>query len=368
LLCAAFSSAALADHSSLGTVDYVVHISVDALRGDLLRDLVANTPGTYPNFHRLQTQGAATYNARTDFGYTETVPNHITMITGRPVDQPAGQGNGVHHGYSSNFPGATHTIHANGNPNVPYKSSVFDVVHDNGLSTALYTSKTRLAILDRSYNATNGAVDTTGVDNGRDKIDFTQLTDNSSVTITNSLVADLASATPKNYSFIHLLEPDSVGHSTGWGNAQWNASVATIDSRLGQIFAAIDGNPVLNGNTAIVLTADHGGGVQTHLLETAYENYNIPLFVWGADLPAGSDLYGAAENRFDPALTRTTYDDALQPWRNGDSGNIALALLDLPSIPGSSLVPVFHVPEPSSIFLAASGAIALALCAWRRRR
>ena len=35
-------------------IDYVIQISVDALRGDLLKNLVANSPLTYPNFARLQ--------------------------------------------------------------------------------------------------------------------------------------------------------------------------------------------------------------------------------------------------------------------------------------------------------------------------
>ncbi len=348
-------------------VDYVIHISVDALRGDVLQRIVANPPlpasTTYPSFRRLQTEGAFTYNARSDFNYTETVPNHISMITGRPVNQPAGQSNTVHHGYSSNFPGATHTIHANGNPAIPYKYSTFDVVHDNGLSTNLYASKTRLGILDRSYDATNGAIDAIGVSNGRDKIDFAQLVDGGSAGIVSNFVASMT-ATPRNYTFMHLVEPDSTGHGSGWENQAWYDSVKTIDDRLAQVFNLIDNSPALRDNTAIVLTGDHGGGVQVHTDPTAYVNYNVPVFVWGADLPAGGDLYDLSPNRFDPGLTRPDYSAAQQPWRNGDTGNLSLSLLGLPPIPGSYMQPAL-VPEPSSMALLAMGVIA---AGWAARR
>ncbi|MCA9263542.1 MAG: alkaline phosphatase family protein [Planctomycetales bacterium] len=348
IVSAVFACSAQAQ-SPLHTADYVVQISVDALRGDLLRDLVANEPTTYSNFYRLQSEGASTYNARTDYFFTQTVPNHISMITGRPVNQPAGADNTVHHGYSNNFPGPNDTIHANGNPNAAYKASTFDVVHDNGLSTALYTSKTRLEILNRSYNATNGAPDTTGVDNGTAKIDTSMIVDGSSAGIANALATQLATS-PANYSFIHLVEPDTVGHRTGWGNPAWNASVQDIDARLSVIFDAIDNNPILSGHTAIVLTGDHGGGVDVHNTATAYVNYNVPLFIWGAGLPADTDLYTLPFNRFDPGMDRPAYGDPAQPWRNGDTANLSMMILGLDPIPDSYLVPV-AVPEPVALEL-----------------
>jgi hypothetical protein len=39
---------------------------------------------------------------RTDFTHTVTIPNHTCMATGRPVLQPDGQPNTVHHGYTNN--------------------------------------------------------------------------------------------------------------------------------------------------------------------------------------------------------------------------------------------------------------------------
>jgi hypothetical protein len=355
--------------ASAETVDYVIHISVDGLRSDVLRNLLATTPEHYPNFQRLVNESASTYDARSDFTITETIRNHISMVTGRPTQQPAHQASTVPHGYTNNFPGQADTIHAQGNPELPYVSSVFDVVHDHGLSTAIYASKTRLQILERSYDGEHGAADTVGEDNGTDKIDVAEFTDNSSARIVDSFLANM-SADPTRYTFLHLVEPDGAGHMAGWASAPYNESIATVDSRLGQVFDLLEGSPALRDHTALVVTADHGGGAAAprrpggpgggwggwpggggftmptdrgHDDSTAMVNYTIPFFVWGAGLAAGSDLYDALVNRFDPVDARPDYDALLQPLWDGDSGNLALALMGLEPIPGSTLVPMLAV-------------------------
>ena len=90
-------------------VQHVILITVDGLRGDLLRNLMDNAPATYPNFNRLRSQGAATFEGRCDYGYSETVPNHVSVVTGRPVTQPAGAATTVPHGFTANFPSAGQT-------------------------------------------------------------------------------------------------------------------------------------------------------------------------------------------------------------------------------------------------------------------
>ncbi len=72
-----FSNARAAD------AEYVIHISVDGLAPRCLETLLAE--GKVPTFARLQKEGAWTHNARTDFDYTITLPNHTCMVTGRPV-------------------------------------------------------------------------------------------------------------------------------------------------------------------------------------------------------------------------------------------------------------------------------------------
>jgi hypothetical protein len=139
-----------------------------------------------------------------------------------------------------------------------------------------------------------------------------------------------------------LSEPDYSGHTYGWGTATWKQAVQHVDLQLGRILEAIHSRPEYSNQFAIVLTADHGGGGNSstgHGTYTAPKNYTIPLFVWGPGIRAGGDLYSLFLNRGDPGTNRLSYVAPVQPLRNGDSGNIALALLGLPAIPGSFMLP-----------------------------
>ena len=78
----------------------------------------------------------------------------------------------------------------------------------------------------------------------------------------------------------------------------------------------------------MILSADHGGTGTDHDDETNAANYTIPFFVWGDGVQAGADLYALnAGARANPGTTRPSYTAAVQPIRNGDGGNLALAAL-----------------------------------------
>ncbi len=114
--------------------NYVIHVSVDGLNARAMQNAV--DAGRAPTFKRLETEAAWTTNARTDFSHTITLPDHTCMLTGRPVLQPEGMPDTVYHGLTLNDGGPRGTtLHTAGNPHVPYIASVFDVVHDAGLST-----------------------------------------------------------------------------------------------------------------------------------------------------------------------------------------------------------------------------------------
>jgi hypothetical protein len=92
------------------------------------------------------------------------------------------------------------------------------------------------------------------------------------------------------------------------------------------------------GRTVVILTADHGGTGTSHSNAADQRNYTIPFLVWGTDVFAGADLYHLNHwSRFDPTVFRPDYNAASQPIRNGDSCNLALDLLELPSVPGSTI-------------------------------
>ena len=186
-------------------------------------------------------QGASTLNARTIVEQTRTLPNHSSMVSGRKLATPGG------HGVPFNQDNGS-IIHASAGR---YVVSIFDVVHDNGGTTGMYVGKAKFDFLDRSWNATNGAPDLTGVDNGRDKIDVYQMA-NSSTTVT-ALLYQLASSTPMTLSFVHLADTDNAGHAFGFMSAAYLDAVTVVDGYLDQILDAIAADPDLARSTVVIV-------------------------------------------------------------------------------------------------------------------
>jgi hypothetical protein len=339
---------------TFGQINYVIHVSVDGGGSSYVQNRIS----LLPNFQRLQTEGAWTYNARCDYDISVTLPNHTTQVTARGV---YGVNNNGHLWTSNSDPAAGQTIHSNKGS---YVAGVFDVAHDSGLRTAMYATKTKFSLFDTSYNAANGAADTTGVDNGRDKID-TYVYNSSSASVTSSLVAAM-NADPYNYVFVHYTDLDSAGHSYGWGSATFNNSLLAVDGYLGSLFSLVTTHPALAGHTAILLTADHGGKGYDHSNAADPLDYTIPFGVWGPGVAAGADLYALNPlSRLDPLAGRPNYVAAGQPIRSGDAANLELRLLGLGAIPGSTINPLqdLAVPEPVSALL-----LALSIPVLMRRR
>ncbi len=349
IICSIVIPAVFVSSIAFGQSQYVIQISVDGLGSSYLSSLINN--GQVPNIIRIKNQGVSTLNARDDYDITVTLPNHVTMVTARPI-----MGSTGHNWTSNNDPLAGQTIHSN---KKSYVAGVFDVAHDNGLRTSMYASKSKFSLFETSYNAANGAPDTTGADNGRDKIDTYVYSGSSS--ITTSFIHDMG-LNPFNYSFIHYTDGDTAGHSSGWGSTQYNNAIKAVDGYLGQILTMIDSSPALSGRTTIIFTADHGGSGKDHSVASNQLNYTIPFIVWGAGAAENKDLYSLnMGRRLDPGTGRPAYSENLQPVRNGDGANLALKLLGLGAIPGSVINNTQNlvVPEPAAILLFALGGIML---------
>jgi len=343
-------------------VSYVIDISVDGLGSSYLKALVDTNQA--PNFKRFLTEGAWTYNARDDYDVTVTLPNHVTMVTGRGIQGTTG------HNWTSNVdPGATDTIHKTKGS---YVASAFDVAHDNGLRTGMYATKTKFSLFDQSYNATNGALDlVVPPDNGRDKLDVYYY-NSSSTTMTNTFVSAMSTASRYNYSFLHYTDLDTAGHGSGWGSTAYNNAIKAVDARLGQIFSLVETDATLKGKTTILLTADHGGKGTDHSNPAEPLDYTIPFGAWGATVLPGGNLYAMnAGVVVDPGTGRPTYGSPNQPIRNGAIANLTLDLLGLGPVPGSTInsSQLLAVPEPSgAVFLATLAAAAGLLGGLRRLR
>jgi len=315
--------------------DHVIHISIDGLNPTWMQEVI--DAGRAPTFERLQKEGVWTANARTDYTHTVTLPNHTCMLTGRPVEQAAAFPPGSFHGWTINdVPQKGATLHNTGNPTAKYIASTFDVAHDAGLSTALYTTKEKFIIYDQSYNANTGAKG----QHGRDKIDVYCFQDdgppNYSEGMNRRFLADMA-AKHFDYAFVHYRDCDSAGHSFGWGSPEYMQGISSVDRCLADVLQLVETDPVLKGKTTIIITADHGGVGTNHDECEQAVNYTIPVFVWGAGAGRG-DLYSFnADTRDEPGELRPEYAFEHQPIRNGDTGNLALKLLGLGPIPGSMI-------------------------------
>lgn len=348
----------------VSAADFVIQISIDGLGSSYLQNLI--DLGEVPNFARLQTESAWTHNARTDFDHTTTLQNHTSMLTGRPVlDTPALPTGG--HQYLDNGDPGSITLHGNRGF---YLQSVFDVAHDNGLATGLYATKSKFVLYDQSYDAITGAPDLIGPDNGQDKIDVAVIPDGDSGAMTSAFLSNMTSS-PSQFSFLHFFDADIAGHTYTWGSTEYNDAVKTVDNYLGSILSMIDSNATLQGRTAIILTADHGGFDAEHSDPTEPLIYTIPFYVWGAGVTAGADLYTLnSTTRFDPGFGRPDYSDpSQQPIRNADGGNLALSLLGLGPVAGSSIngSQNLAIPEPHVGGMVLLGALVVELFAHRRR-
>jgi hypothetical protein len=308
------------DEAADNAVDRVIAISIDGLNPRAIRKLGQSRT---PAFHRLMREGAYTVNARTVREQTLTLPNHVAIVTGRRVDDKHGG-----HGYTDNVDNGRTVHQAAGH----YVASVFDVVHDNGGSTALFASKIKFTLYKRTWNA-HGGPDKVGRNDGRAKIDRLTI-DGDNTRLVANLTAELRRS-PREFTFVHLSLPDRVGHSRGFMGKQYLDAVEHTDRLLGRILDTVAARPPLRRHTLVLLTADHGGsGGQTHYGASRLQNYRIPFMAWGPGVAAGRDLYDVNPDYRDPGVSRSSY-RGKQPIRNADLANLATDALDLPAVPGS---------------------------------
>lgn len=318
LLCLLLLAAGLA-HAS----EHVIAVSVDGMGSIYMQRLI--DAGKLPHFRQLEAEGAWTTNARADYDITVTLPNHTSMVTSRPIKAPGG------HLWTSNTdPAEGMTIHSN---NGHYVTSVFDVAHDSGRRTGIWSTKTKFSLYAVSYDAAHGAPDTTGADNGRNKVDVFRY-EKTSTSLASHFIATMQTQSCA-FAFVHFGETDSAGHAIGWGSDAYNTALVMIDGCLGRIMDLMATDPDLKGKTTLIVTADHGGKDKGHGDPAEPLDYTIPFLTWGAEVTAG-DLYAwNPTTRHNPGTGRPDYAAQPQPIRNGEVGNLALALLGLGPIPGS---------------------------------
>lgn len=287
----------------------VLAISVDGLNPRAFKRLGA---ARAPTFHRLLSEGSGTLNARTEYEQNVTLPNHTSMLTSRRIDARAG-GHGVT--WDDDRPWMT-VQKAAGHP----VASVFSVVSAAGGESALFSTKEKFRLYERSWPS---GIDRTAYDVKQRRL-------------VRTAVADLVD-NDRAFTFLHVSLPDRFGHLYGGLSPQYLAAVRKTDRQLGTLLDTVAANPTLAEHLTVVLTADHGfvPGQRTHS-PRVLADYRIPFLAWGAGVQPG-DLYALNPDYRNPRKRHPGYAAARQPVRNGDLGNLALDLLGLGPIPGSDL-------------------------------
>jgi len=90
------------------------------------------------------------------------------------------------------------------------------------------------------------------------------------------------------FTAIAFDEPDATGHDKRWGSAAYYAILMEMDSLIAVIEqAVIDAG--MYDNTVFVLSADHGGSLKGHGVNTS-KHRRIPVIIYGSGIKEGYTL------------------------------------------------------------------------------
>ena len=251
---------------------HVILISLDGLRADALQAADA------PRIKQVLKIGSYCWQAHSVYP-SETLPAHASMFTGL---SPA-----KHHVKSNHWYLRQSTI------SVP---TIFSMAHDAGLSTAMCVGKKKFTHLARP-----GSVDhfeyPGPTRRGSDVIAWFNFKTYSrlwpwhdaadSITVAHAAARYLASRRP-NLFFVHLADPDLVGHSIGWMSEGQLFSIHRSDFALGILMDEVKRWPEM-ADVIFIVTADHGGHERTHG-SSRWEDMTIPWCCWGNRIAAGHPI------------------------------------------------------------------------------
>lgn len=215
-----------------------------------------------PTLHAMAREGAVTWTARSIVPPL-TLPAHTSMLTGFAPEQ--------HGVYWNQWIPAFGPLRA---------QTVFMLAKSNGLSSAVFSGKDKLAHLFPT-----GSVD---------RVSF-PLTDPRDWTGTNVFSARAVAEQAVGYfmrskphlMFVHFPDADLAGHFHGWGSPEQSAALAECDAALALLRTGIERTG--GTNTIFLLTADHGGAGLYHGLNRP-DDMTIPWIAWGAGVKRGHAL------------------------------------------------------------------------------
>ncbi|MGQ0714464.1 MAG: alkaline phosphatase family protein [Gemmatimonadaceae bacterium] len=209
----------------------VVLISLDGVRADALPYL--------PTVSSL-TQRAVWTDAMETVLPALTLPAHLSMLTGRDVTQ---------YGITINTmdAGIAAVMRING------ITPMFSWARAAGMRSGAVAGMSLIPPSQRAEAQSFFAVDTLIA------------TDGDAPALASAAIALLAADTTLRMMFLHFPDADFAGHTYGWigdGGAHtgaYRAALAHMDSAIATVWSAIAPS-VDSGHTALLITADHGGG------------------------------------------------------------------------------------------------------------
>jgi predicted AlkP superfamily pyrophosphatase or phosphodiesterase len=243
---------------------HVILVSIDGLRPDAIKKFEA------PTLLRLLREGSYSLSARTILP-SSTLPSHTSMLSGEPPEQ--------HHVTWNNVVTAEKDV-------VDF-STVFSVARAHGYRTAAFFSKAKFSPLQLP-----------------DSLDYSQAPGGwwgkwASTRTVGDIKTYLKTEKP-NLLFVHLSDPDSAGHSSGWMSAAYGRAVHATDTALGDLLGAAD-QAYGEDNYSVVVTADHGGHAYGHGTSDPLD-VTIPWIAWGRGVDSG-EMEDVEINTFDTAPT-----------------------------------------------------------------
>lgn len=235
--------------------DHVVVISIDGLRPDAIEKYDAR------HIKRLMREGRYSLTAQT-IPASLTLPSHTSMLTGVGADV---------HGVTWN----SDKTREQGYVKVP---TIFGLARSSGFTTAAFFSKTKLHHLEIP-----STLDYSRSPKGGWDPMFSEER-------TSDYVAEYLESAAPNLLFVHLMEPDFIGHQFGWMGRMYGQAVREADLGVQRVLDLSD-QRFGRGNYTVILTADHGGHKKTHGTADPLD-VTIPWIVWGAGVQSGDTLSG----------------------------------------------------------------------------
>jgi arylsulfatase A-like enzyme len=325
------SSSALAAKPTTRPVDAVERvlvISVDGLRPDLLARAYT------PNIHALMQAGSFTLWARTTAA-SVTLPSHVSMMTGVTP--------------------ARHEIDWNrdlplSKPIYPKGSTLFDLAHRNGYTTAMIAGKSKFDVFNRpgsidfswvSHPAPTTRPTTKSAEKAADDaaVPAEEWPDQTGKAkkemLSDAVVADHAAMILRDFrpdvTFVHFPHVDNIGHTYGWGTPEQVIAVEDADAAVGTVLRALREAGTIN-STLIILSADHGGAGRTHGPDDARSRH-IPWIAAGPGLKRDFDLtrYANLTVNTEDTFATACYFLGLRPSPRID-GKPVLQVIDTPEL------------------------------------